>query len=271
MKTWRDAMGWISVTVLILLSAGTSLATHAQTQASITGRGPIPSFDVASIKPANPAVRPGRAAAALRPTIDVGPDQVSSRSATVKDLIAAAYDSETYQILGGPPWLESDRFELLAKSERSASREQLLLMLRPLLKDRCKLAFHIETKVMNVYALTASKSMSLQKPQSGEAAKPALDHLAQNWDMPALARFLTRFGADMPVIDGAGLPKDFHLDIDMSNLIRMAQINGSDPTNESMFDAAVETIGRQTGLKLVRTKAPIQVLVIDHVDRPSGN
>jgi uncharacterized protein (TIGR03435 family) len=228
-------------------------------------------FDVASVKPANPAAQPGRAAAALRPTINTGPGGLSSRSATVKDLIAAAYGLETYQVLGGPSWLESERFEVSAKSEKSASREQLLLMLRPLLKKRCDLKFHSETKEMSVYALTTTRNINLQKPKSDEQAKPALNHLVQSWDMSTLARFLTRFGADMPVVDRTGLPGDFRLDLDMDSITRMAQINNEGPTNESMFDATVQMIERQAGIKLVRTKAPIEVLFIDHVDRPSPN
>lgn len=230
-----------------------------------------PQFDVASIKPANRSAQPGRAAMALRPTVNTGPEGLSSRSATVKDLIAAAYGIETYQIWGGPAWLDSDRFEVVAKSDKPANRQQLLLMLRPLLKDRCKLAMHTETKEMRVYALTASKKLTLPTPKPGEDAKPVLNHLRQGWDMPTLAHFLTRFGADMPVIDKTGLPNEFRLDLDVNDVIRTAQVDDSGPTNESMFDATVEIIKRQTGLELIRTKAPIEVVVIDHVDRPSPN
>lgn len=281
--TQRGARGSPGAAALILVGlACAPLAARAQAaQGSATGRQPskmmapdsAPAFDVASIKPANPAARPGRVQLAILPTISTGPATLSSRSATVKDLIAAAYGIETYQVFGGPPWLESDRFEVLAKSDKPASRDQLLLMLRPLLKDRCKLAFHTETKEMRVYALTASKNVSLQRPLTpSEAAKPTLNHLVRNWDMPALARYLTRFGADMPVIDRTGLSGEFSLDLDMDSVVSAAyQNNGAAPTNENMFDATVEMIEHQTGLKLVPTSAPVEMLVIDHVDRPSAN
>jgi len=232
---------------------------------------PNSQFDVASIKPANPATRPGRAALALRPVINTGPAELSASSATLKDLVAAAYGVESYQVSGGPPWLGSDRFELSAKSAKPASREQLLFMLRSLLKERCKLATHIETKEMAVYALTVPKNANLQNPKLGDQVRPELDHLATNWDLPALARFLSRFGADKPVIDASGLSKEFHLDLDMNDVIRMAQVDNSGPTNESMFDAMIDVIKRQTGLRVVTSKAPIEVIVIDQIERPSAN
>jgi len=273
----RSTQRWMSAVVLLLFG----FAPAAPGQAPGSGRTPEPAnlsgagadspFDVASIKPANPATRPGRAALALRPVINTSSTELSASSATLKDLVAAAYGLEDYQVWGGPLWMGSDRFEVSAKSAKPASREQLLFMLRSLLKERCKLATHIETKEMAVYALTVPKNANLQNPKPGDQARPELDHLAKNWDLPALARFLSRFGADKPVIDASGLSKEFHLDLDMNDVIRMAQVDNSGPTNESMFDAMIDVIKRQTGLRVVTSKAPIEVIVIDQIERPSAN
>ena len=88
-------------------------------------------------------------------------------------------------------------------------------------------------------------------------------------DMPTLARFLSRFGADMPVIDKTGLTGQFKLDLDMTKITEAAaDISGTPPTNEGMYRGLVEFIDRQWGLKLIPTKALIEVLVIDRVNRP---
>src|SRR5262249_51263255 len=106
-----------------------------------------PRFEVASIKPAARDARPGRVEyAANGANINTNPGLLSIRSISLKDLIAAAYGIETYQISGGPAWVDSDQFEITAKSSSPASREQLLLMLRPLLSDRFRLEIHSTTK-----------------------------------------------------------------------------------------------------------------------------
>ena len=93
----------------------------------------------------------------------------------------------------------------------ATSGEELLLMLRPLLSDRFRLQFHSATKEMRVYALTVGKADKLQRMKPGDESKPALNRLGRDWDMPTSARYLTRLGADMPVIDKTGLTGAFNL------------------------------------------------------------
>ena len=228
-----------------------------------------PRFEVASIKPAAPDARPGRVAYAVNGArISTDPGLLSIRSISLKDLIAAAYGIEAYQISGGPAWVDSDQFEVTAKSTSPTSREQLLLMLRPLLSDRFRLGFHGATKEIPAYALTVAQSGKLQRMKSGDESKPN----PFGPDMPAFARFLTRFGADMPVIDKTGLMGQFKLDLDMGKIsAAAADISGTPPSNEGMYRGTVEFIDRQWGLKLIPTKARIEVLVIDRVNRPSAN
>jgi len=228
-----------------------------------------PRFEVASIKPAAPDARPGRVAyAANGAEITTNPGLLSIRSITVKDLIAAAYGIEAYQISGGPAWVDSDQFEVIAKATSAASREQLLLMLRPLLSDRFKLEFHSATQEIPAYALTVAQSGKLQRMKSGEESKPN----PFGPDMPAFARFLARFGADIPVIDKTGLTGQFKFDLDMRKIVEVAtDISGAPPSNDGMYRGMVEFIDRQWGLKLIPTKALIDALIIDRVNRPSAN
>src|SRR5215469_158862 len=116
-------------------------------------------FDAASIKLAN-APEPGRAAKAMGMAgrIETSPGRLSVRTATLQDLIEAAYDVADYQVSGGPAWVKSERFAMEAKSANPASREQLLLMVRPLLVERFQLSFHRETRQFAVYALELAKN-----------------------------------------------------------------------------------------------------------------
>jgi uncharacterized protein (TIGR03435 family) len=92
-----------------------------------------PQFEVASIKLASPsAPRPGRLTR-MEAIIETSPGLLSARNATLKELIEGAYSLENYQVTGGPEWMDSARFEVQGKPAGAASRQQLLLMLWPLL------------------------------------------------------------------------------------------------------------------------------------------
>jgi uncharacterized protein (TIGR03435 family) len=235
----------------------------------------ISQFDAASIKLAN-APLPGRAAKAMGMAgrIETSAGRLSVRTATLQDLIEAAYSIEEYQLSGGPAWVKSERFAVEAKSTNPAGREELLLMLRPLLAERFQLSLHRETRQIAVYALEVAKNgPKFQKTVPGaESTRAKVNHLGRNVDLPWLARFLTRFGSDKPVIDKTGLIGNFDLDLDMDKILTPAsEAVGGNPSNEATFDETANALNEQLGLKLVSTKAPIEVLVIDRAERPSAN
>src|SRR5262245_61363859 len=175
----------ITETVLGSAFVASSLLSQSQFQPPSAS---TPRFEVASIKPAAPDARPGRVAYAVNGArINTNPGLLSIRSISLKDFIAAAYGLEAYQIYGGPAWVDSDQFEITAKSTSPATREQLLLMLRALLSDRFRLEFHVATKEIPAYALTVAQSGKLQRVRPGEESKPSL--FAASPDMPALARY----------------------------------------------------------------------------------
>jgi uncharacterized protein (TIGR03435 family) len=245
--------------------------THAQTPA------PRLQFEVASIKASDPsAPRPGRLGSVQ---VVTSPGRISARNAKLTELIKGAYALEDYQVSGGPGWIDSARFDVEAKSTDSANRDRLLPMLRALLEERFKLAIHRETKDLAIYALVVAKGGPKFHALTADEAPcwPACagvpgrtDHLRQR-DLPALARFLTRLGSDKPAIDKTGLTGYFDLDLDMSKIMETAQSGGGPPTNEGMFEAVVSAIQDEPGLKLTPTKAPVEILVIDHAEKPSEN
>ena len=204
--------------------------------------------------------------------IDTRPDQLSTRNATLKELIEGAYALENYQVTGGPEWIDGARFEVQAKPAGPATRQQLLLMLRPLLADRFKLSFHRETKELSVYALVVAKGAKLKSYQGPEGAPLGYDRIGRNVTMAWLARYLTRYGSDMPVIDKTGLAGNYDLDLDLQKIVAaaVADAGGTSPSVGNMFQATADAIENR-GLRLVRTKAPVDVLAIDHAERPSAN
>jgi uncharacterized protein (TIGR03435 family) len=204
---------------------------------------------------------------------------ITARNAKLTELIKGAYAVEDYQVSGGPAWIDSARFDVEAKSSDRANRDQLLLMLRTLLADRFKLAVHRETKELAVYALVVAKGgpkfHALNADETscwpGCAASPGkTNHLRQR-DLPALATYLTRLGSDRPVIDKTGLTGYFALDLDMEKIMREAAQSGEPPTNGSIFEATVNDMQGELGLKLAPTKAPIEMLAIDHAEKPTEN
>jgi uncharacterized protein (TIGR03435 family) len=237
-----------------------------------------PQFEVASIKPSNPAEpRPGRLGSV---SVGTSPGRLTVRNAYLKELIKGAYGLEDYQVSGGPDWIASARFDVEAKSADSANRARLLLMLQALLVERFKLASHHEKKELAVYAITVAKNgPKFQRLTASQAScwpactdSPAKTNTMRQRDLPSLATFLTRLGSDRPVIDQTGLVGSFALEVDMSPIFEEAAAGGAAPTNGiQLFEGLANAIQDKLGLKLAPTKASVETLVVDHAEKPSGN
>jgi uncharacterized protein (TIGR03435 family) len=140
-----------------------------------------PSFDVASVKPAAPlpsGVIMMRMGGGIG-TVD--PGRIDETNITLKSLVASAYGVKEYQV-EGPAWLDSERYDVMATIPKGADREQVKRMMQRLLAERFQLAFHRESKPLNVYTLSVAKSGSKLKevdpatlpplPERGSAAPP---------------------------------------------------------------------------------------------------
>jgi len=257
-----------------------------------------PRFDVASIK---------RDTSALpRHTVRPLPGGLHTENATVRMLMQNAYSLQSFQIVGGPGWIESEGYNIDAKAEGNASRSQVFLMLQSLLEDRFQLKVHRETRELPAYALTAAKGgLKLPSPKEGGCASSTPD--ASTWaggrmpppgqGQPTLAPcgsvrvFLLPSGARMqggripmpefirilsmalgsPVIDKTGFTQLFDVRLDFlpdeTTAALPAPPSPPDDANPSILFA----IQQQLGLKLESTKGPVEVLVIDRVERPTEN
>ena len=146
-----------------------------------------PTFEVASVKPN----KSGQGFVQL----GGGGGQYTITNAPLRLIIRNAYRLQDFQIVGGPPWLNSDRFDIVAKSEPTATPDQTQAMVKALLADRFKLKVHTESRDLPLYALVPAKSDGKLGPQIKPAAV----------DCAALAA-ARRGGPPPPGVGGPGGP-----------------------------------------------------------------
>ncbi len=235
-------------------------------------------FEVATIKPSQPG-RPGKGIT-MR-----GPKEFVTINTSLNDLISFAYGIHVRQISGAPAWFESEQYDINAKPEADGlpNRQQLEGMLRKLLTDRFQLTFHRDKKELTVYAITAAKSgPKLTRSADNPNGLPGLgfrglgDLAARNANMSDLASLLQAAVLDRPVIDQTGLEGRFDFTLKWTpDEFQFRGFGAGIPRPPA--DAAdappdlMTAMQQQLGLKLEGTKAPVEMFVVDHVEKPSAN
>jgi len=233
-------------------------------------------FEVATIKPAS-LEQKGRYITMQ------GNDRFVVKYYTLKLMIAAAYNLNSKEISGGPEWVDSDHFDILALTpgDTRPNHDEQMAMLRTLLADRFKLSFHREEREFSIYRLEVTKAGAKLKesasapddpPQLIATAYPDRIHLpARNATMDDFTSLLQRALLDRPVVDGTGLKGRYDFDLDWAP--DETQFGGEVPVAPQDAQAApfFTAIKNQLGLELEATRGNAQALVIDHADRPSAN
>jgi uncharacterized protein (TIGR03435 family) len=236
-----------------------------------------PGFEVSTIKPARPD---GRFSLLVNRS-----GMLNTTSTSLNDLIQFAYDVHPKQITGGPAWLESEKYDLTAKpdTEGIPNVNQLKVMLQKLLADRFQLAFHREKKELSVYAITALKTgTKISKNESGNALPgfggPPWNFNVRNATMAEWANVLQARILERPVVDQTGLGStryDFIVKWtpDQTQAAQLGPLppNITPPAEADAPPDLFTAFQQQLGLKLESTKAPVDVLVIDRVNKPSEN
>ena len=220
-------------------------------------------FEVASI-------RPPAATGILK--IDFLPGgRFSAKNITVRMLLRNAYSVQDYQIAGGPGWTASDGFDIEATAGADAgevSRDQVFRMIQGLLADRFQLVVHREIRQVPVYNLVTGKNgptMTAAESSAEIARTMKMGELVtKKMSMTTLANLLV-FELQRPVIDATGLKGDFAFTLQYT---RGLGESDAVPTERPSLFTAVQD---QLGLKLESAKGPVEMLVIDHVERPSQN
>ena len=234
-----------------------------------------PSFEVATIKPSKPDT-PGRA-------ITVRGRTFGTLNQTVSGMMTFAYGLHPKQIMGGPEWLDNDKFDISAQPEGTGqpNDKQWRSMLGKLLASRYKLAFHKEKRELSVYALTMLKSgHKLTKNDSDPTGLPGLFFRGpgvfpvRNATMADFAGTMQAVVLDRPVVDQTSLAGRF--DFILTWTPDETQFGGRGaipppPDSANAPPGLFTAIQEQLGLKLESTKAPVDVLVVDHVEKPSEN
>ncbi len=219
-----------------------------------------PEFEVASVKP--------HSSSEGSPNVSIArdPGRLTYTNMTVRGLIREAYGLKVYPLSRGSDALSTDRYDVIAKVSPDASKEQRMLMLQALLAERFKLVVHRETKELHVYALLAGKNGpkfraveddgSAAETGSGGGHQIKAHHIS----MKLLAATLQGHIGDT-VVDATGLTGLFDLNLDFN----------VDESTSSEGPTVFEAVERQLGLKLEARKGPVEVVVIDHLEKPSAN
>jgi uncharacterized protein (TIGR03435 family) len=222
----------------------------------------LPRFEAASIK--------RNLTHEVNTRIETSGGRLTITNASLKTLIRNSWELLSFQFAGGPNWLDSDMFDIQATTgtNEKLTTERLRPLLRSLLADRFALKVHFETRETNVYGLVPAKEGSKLKEDSGDiepgintskfgntgrmiGTREPVSILAGN-----LGNQLGRIVIDQTGLTGA---YDWKLEWDPNP--------SADSTLPSLFTA----VQQQLGLKLEPQKGPMQVLVIDSAEHPSGN
>lgn len=278
-------------------------------QSSQTTDAPLPSFEVAVVKP-NHSGDSGT-------HVNISdPSRFVATNVTAKFLITFAYGMRDFQVSGGPAWIASDRFDIVAKVEDSRAQEiqkllpvqrldEMRLLIRSLVADRFKLSVSHQTKELPIYALVVAKGGSKLKevpppdPSSNAASPPrpsapgaapapprpggfgmSIDNssavlTARAIPISNLVMILSQ-PLNRQLVDRTGLKGTYDITLKWT---ADAGSGGGElqvaPDSASSTDAAGTSIftalQEQLGLRLESTKGPVDTIVIDHIEQPSEN
>ena len=253
------------------LSLVAALACAAAAQTA----GPPPAFDVASIKRHPPGAPHGGAKREVTPT------RMTLHNATLGLCILWAYGYENFRVIG-PNWRDYPTdvvYEIDARTEAPVSEAQMAQRLGTLLQRRLGLEFHRETRDLPVYALVVAKGGPKFQNSAAEGESkvtytgPVVAQF-QRYSMAELARLLDPPFTSRHTIDETGLSGAYDFSIDLGPYV-------IDASGKAILDGRgaidmeagyIQALPAQLGLRLERKTAPLEVLVVDRVEKdPTGN
>lgn len=275
-----------------------AVAVVLVTLAGVLGQSQTPAFEVASIKPSQSASGHGGA-----PFIPPGQFAVASYS--LQALVSFAYDVPGSRITGWPAWTRSARYDIQARTGRPTTRAELLAMVRTLLADRFSLKAHREIREGEVYGLFVRTSDGATGPKlqrvivdcarltladgSGPGlfppdARPACGDITlssvvggvgvrNRFAAVTMAQLAAAFegGVGRPVVDRTGFTGTFDAEL---TYVRDTPLSVTAPTgNDPLLDGVSysDAIRQQLGLDLRSERDPVEILVIDAIERPAPN
>jgi bla regulator protein blaR1 len=294
---------WARITVTMAAVASVALLAPLRIVASALGQTAVPTarpqFEVASIKPSPSFDR----IMSVRPL----PDRLTA-DATVQVLMLYAYGVQPFQLAGGPSWLTLDHYEIEAKANVSANRDQIFRMLQSLLEDRFQLKTHREMKELPVFALVSNRGgFKLPAPRDGACVDSPADaavawvgagRMAAPGELPPakgqcgsaiisvnssgaqmrggkipmseLVRMLSML-LNRSVLDKTGFATLFDVQLDFVPDETTPAMPPPPPDSGISGVSIAQALQQQLGLRLEPTRGPVDVIVVDKVERPSAN
>ena len=270
---------------LVWASLAMRVRSPVQAQAVAAPAMAVPRFDVISVKPDKTASGVTR--------VRLDPDGLSAEDVTVHMLLLESYQLNEDQLLGEPAWAKTDRFDIQAKvagpdvaALAKLSTKERRTMFRQVLAEQFRLTTHTETRQLPVYMVTLAWGGRKFKQHVPDPAHPEREN-GSGWfsygrgkivaQGPTMAYFLFALSQDLgrTFVDKTGLTGkyDFTLEWtpDDSSAPSQGSADGAQPVAADSGPSIFTAIQEQLGLKLESAKGPVQVLVIDHVERPTGN
>jgi uncharacterized protein (TIGR03435 family) len=231
---------------------------------ALFGQAPsaIPAFDVASVKP-NPTGTGNSG-------VNTGHGRLAATNVTLRRLIQSAFDVNDFQIVGGPDWIGAEKYDIEAKADISAQTGHFDYgpMLQALLADRFRLKVHRETRQLPVYSLVIARNGPKLTGHTGTGGAAtntshASGKATLTATMASMAGLAYRLGRDLDrkVIDNTGLKGEYDLTLEWA----------PDPRPDSTAPSIFTALPEQLGLKLESTRGPVEVVVIDSVEKASEN
>jgi uncharacterized protein (TIGR03435 family) len=252
-----------------------------------------PSFEVTSVKVNRSGVPGGM--------VDLRPGQFTGTNVTLRDLLVAAYELETFRIVGGPEWMERDRFDIQARALSPVGREEGTALLRALLADRFTVRARLEQRAHPIFSLVTSddgRPGPRLRPASPEACAdrgpkpfaapagqlPSCGRLSagpgrmsgRSVSLDLLASYLSprvnRVVANRTRLSGV-FDVDLEWRIDDAQRAALARLSpdGSPPLPEPEGPGLETALREQLGLKLESTTGPVDVLVVESAERPMAD
>ena len=305
-KSMVATAGVVALAGFALAGVTSAPASRAASQAQSVASQTIPDYeyDVVSVKPTDPGLM--YVGNQIPLGIVYSADGFDAKSMRLWGLIINAYGVQRLKVVGAPPWWDTERFNIIAKVDAATADaikklppDQLKLvrqrMLQKILVERFGLTFHREMKELPCYFLTIGKTGSKLQEHSPDHAGPndlldfegnrAANRFAIMGDelvgqTVSMVNFTAQLAEylDSPIVDKTGLTGSydfrFKYFVDYESYSPPAGAGASGQPVIVQIDTnrpIIEAIQKNLGLKLESGKGPVEVMVIDHVDRPSGN
>lgn len=252
-----------------LVSVAFGWAVGASLVATIAGQAGDPRFDVVSVRP-----NTGRDLSI--PFGPTPPDGITLTNSPLESIIRYAYSVQPFRLVGVPGWTREERFDITAKASAPITDAERRLMMRALLVDRFRLKAHFESRDQTVYVMTRAQANGqigpglrlrpdcVEKPceSSGSSNRATGIARVRATTLDRLAEGALSLMLDQVVRNESGVAGTFDVELSW-------RPDTADPTdNRPSFFTAVE---EQLGMRLSPQRRPVDVLVIDSIERPTAN